>query len=215
VRVLLVLALVVGCGSTKSRAARDAAPPAALTVGRDRVRVGETPVPDKGGAIDRAALALALEGRTGTVPVVIAPDATYVRLVQAMDVVFAAGLDGELDVGRGGPQPAPRPVAAAQPIDDAPTLLLIVSTDAIFLGAERVTRIADIPAGEDIAALADAIGRRPERPTRLAVHADNATPGALLVRVIGTARRAGVADVPFILRFREPRPMPTKRAPVP
>jgi biopolymer transport protein ExbD len=221
VRLLLVLALVAGCGSSKSAEPAPAPAPApvpaprmTVTVGRDAVTIGTTPVPDRDGDIDRGTLEAALHGRTDTVPLAIAPDAPYGRLLAVTDLLFGLGLDGELDVGRGSPQPALRPQAATGALDDTPILVLSVSTDAIYLGATQVARLADLPPGDDIPALADAIGTLASRPSRLVLQADRATPGALVVRVIGTARRAGVPDVAFALHIAEPPAPPPIRAPV-
>ena len=212
-RLLLVLALLIG-GSCSKSSAPPSDPPstaATVTVERDRVLIENTPVPDRDGAINRAAIEMVLRERTGAISMAIAPDAPYGRLLEVTDILFGLGLDAELDVGRGGPQPAARPRAAAGPIVDTPILVLSVSTTAIYLGDEQVTPLADVPPGDDIPALAAAIGRRPERSAHLALHADNAVPGALIVRVIGTARRAGVANVTFPLRIAEPARQPMKR----
>jgi biopolymer transport protein ExbD len=202
-------ASIIACGSSSSGDPPAPAPathdtparPAAITIRRD--------------PIDRAALAATLRGRTGPIPLALAADAPYGQLLQVVDVLTQLGLDGELEVGRGGPQPIPRPtaVAAAAPIDDAPILVLTISTDAIYLGADSITRLADVPPGDDIPALATAIAGRPQRPTRLAFRADDAVPGALVVRAIGTARRAGVPDVSLQRHAIDaPRPQSVKRA---
>lgn len=123
--------------------------------------IGRASVPDRDGAINRAAVEMALREGTGAVSMAIAPDAPYRRLLEVTDIVFGLGLDAELDVGRGGPQPAARPRAATGAIVDMPVLVLSVSTTAIYLGAEQVTPLADVPPGDDIPALAVA----PASPT--------------------------------------------------
>lgn len=214
-RLLLVLALLLGGGCSKSSDPPSDPPSTAatVTVEHDRVLIENTPVPDRGGAINRSAIEMALHERTGPISMAIAPDAPYGRLLEVTDILFGLGLDAELDVGRGGPQLAARPRAATGLVADTPILVLSVSTTAIYLGAEEVTRLADVPPGDDIPALAATIGRRPERSAHLALQADNAVPGALIVRVIGTARRAGVANVTFPLRISEPARQPMKRGP--
>jgi len=213
VRFRLVLALLIGGGCSKSSAPPSDPPSTAatVTVEHDGVLIENTPVPDRDGAINRAVIETALRERTGAISMAIAPDAPYGRLLEVTDIVFGLGLDAALDIGRGGPQSVARPRAAANPIADTPILVISVSTTAIYLGVEQVTPLADIPPGDDIPALATAIGRRPQRPAELALQADNAVPGALIVRVIGTARRAGVANVTFPLRIAEPARQPMKR----
>jgi hypothetical protein len=207
VRFLLAFAFafVAGCSSSKEPTRT-----ATITIGRDNLTIERVALPDRDGAIDRAALEVNLRERRETVTLALAADAPYVRFLQVADVLSQLGIEGELDVGRGGPQPLPRGVAAA-PIDDAPILVLTISTVAIFLGADEVTRLADIPPGDDIPALAAAIARHPRHPTRIAFQADNATPGAIVVRTLGTVRRAGVADVPFVHAVKPPAQLPAKR----
>jgi biopolymer transport protein ExbD len=218
-RWLVALAVLVGCDSAKREVvaalSRDAARAPSIRVERDRVVIDGTTIPDEGGAIAQAPLRVALEGRQGeTVALAIAPDAPYGRLRSVVDVVFQAGLSGALDVGKGGSQPAERPVAAAGSLDAEPVLVLSISTDAIFLGAKPVVQLADLTPGDDIPELAAAIGALTARRDRILLHADERTPGAVVVRAIGTARRAGVADVSFVWRPAEPpAEMPMKRAP--
>jgi biopolymer transport protein ExbD len=205
VRFLLAFAfaLMVACSSSKSGdapASGSPAPPArtqTITIGRD---------------LDPAALEAALRDRHDVVSLALAPDAPYRRFLEAVDVLSRLGLDAELDVGRGGPQPIARPTVAAGAIEDAaPILVLTVSTDAIFLGATEVARLADLRPGDDIPALAAAIANRPQRPTRIAFQADDGTPGAIVIRAIGTTRRAGVTDVSLVTAIKPPVRLPQKR----
>jgi biopolymer transport protein ExbD len=223
-RLVVVLALLAGCEKPQPAAhappapSPDAAPAATrpaeaplVVVEPDRIVLGGGVVPDRGGDVDRAAVEAALRARTGEISLGVAPDAPYQRVVDVIDIAGGLGLVVALDVGPGGPQRAGRDQAPVVP--DQPMLVIAVSTDAIYLGADQVTTLAALPAGDDIPALRDAIGALAEIPDVLALQADKRTPGALLVRVIGTARRAGVGEVLFAVAMidRTP-PLPGKRA---
>lgn len=217
-RLWMVLALVAGCEKNKpadtppaaTRPASDAAPTSKVVVVIEPtlVVVDGYKVQDIDGAIPRAKLDTLLTSRRGELLIAIAPDATYQRLVDVMDVAIARGLEPVLDLaGKGTNDVTPR---ASATTSDEPILLLTISTDAIFLGQDLVTKIADLPAGDDVPALRDAIAASQRKQVML--EADGRTRGDVLLRVLATARSAGLPDVKFLVQRAPSYPPPRKKS---
>jgi biopolymer transport protein ExbD len=215
-RAWMVLALVAGCEKNKpadtppaaTRPAADAAPTsnAAVVVEPTVIVVDGLRLEDVDGAIPRETLDTLLAARRGQLLIAVAPDATYQRLIDVMDVAVQRGLEPLIDLG-GGKTNDPEPDATA-PVSDEPILVVTISTDAIMLGQDVVATIADLPPGDDIPALRDAIAKNPRK--KLALMADRSTRGDLLIRVIASAKAAGIPDLQFIVKTAPPTRMPAK-----
>lgn len=214
-RALIVLALIAGCEKKPADAPPvdpkpAVAPPEApsgdpvVAIDRDRIVVGKQVIPDRDGAVDKAVLDTALGGEVDSIEMRVAPDATYQRVADVMDVAVARRIETDIAIGGA---PVPLEMLTAEDGGGEGILVISVSTDAIFLGQELVTRIADLPAGgDDVPALFDAIGARAEKPSLLAFQVDRRTSGEVLLRVIATTRRAGVAKIGFAVMTPGPGP---------
>ena len=184
-------------GAVAPKPPPEARPAADVVVEVDRVQVGTTMIPDQEGAIDRAALEAALAGLTGDLTLAVAPTALYQRVVDVMDVATKLGLEVAIDTG-GTTSRSPGPMP---PLGDPdhPTLVLTITTDAIMLGGSVVTTLADLPAGDDIPTLRDALAALSQKPSVIALQADRRTPGDIVIRAIATARAAGIDHVAFVV----------------
>lgn len=201
--VLAVLVVALGaCEDTRRPAPKVPVSPAApdarsrleIVVHVDRVEIGGVALLDAGGEIDR----LRMHTILGDVPeaiVGVAGDVPYRRLVSVLEGAAGAGVDAVLDVGPGGPFPLTHPASDST---GEPKLVLTISSDAMFLGATHLIAHADVSPGDDLAVLRDAIAARAAPPENLYVIADLSAPADLVLRALGTARRAGVVFVQLL-----------------
>ncbi|HUH00766.1 MAG TPA: hypothetical protein VML75_02150 [Kofleriaceae bacterium] len=211
-RTWIVLALIVGCEKNEPAVKPPASDVAPMTdvdvvVESRRVVVAGHEIADVVGALDRAALEKALSARDRELVVGIAPDATYQRLLDVMDVAIVRGLRPVLDLAGKGTTDVT--LHASTAISDEPILVLTISTDAIILGHDVVATIADLPPGDDIPALRDAITASPRKHVML--EADGRTRGDVLIRALATARSAGLPDLKFVRRRAPAYPPPRKK----